>query len=122
MSCVAISASNTDSVNFFAPTLMGGTGPAWLEQPTNNTTTNQTIFPRQWSCSLPSCGGGLGWGVAASFGERATPHPNPPPQGGREPERCGEKFVKWFTEFVAPAVPARTWSQIRRPGASKGRP
>jgi SAM-dependent methyltransferase len=37
--------------------------------------------------SLPPCGGGLGWGVhgagACSF---ATPHPNPPPQGGREQE------------------------------------
>jgi hypothetical protein len=28
--------------------------------------------------SLPPCGGGLGWGGGAK-----TPHPNPPPQGGR---------------------------------------
>jgi hypothetical protein len=34
-------------------------------------------------CSLPPCGGGLGWGVMCK--EVITPpHPNPPPQGGRE--------------------------------------
>src|SRR5689334_1782254 len=32
-------------------------------------------------CSLPPCGGGLGWGGEHS--DAATPHPNPPPQGGR---------------------------------------
>src|SRR5689334_1782251 len=32
--------------------------------------------------ALPPCGGGFGWGVAAS--ECSPPHPNPPPQGGRE--------------------------------------
>src|SRR4051794_39221620 len=31
--------------------------------------------------SLPPCGGGLGWGV--SICKRFTPHPDPPPQGGR---------------------------------------
>src|ERR1700722_4825968 len=41
--------------------------------------------------SLPPCGGGLGGGGgggggggATSAGLAATPHPNPPPQGGRE--------------------------------------
>ena len=47
------------------------------------------------SGSLPPCGGGLGWGVSPRLqktdvgpfpGERSPPHPNPPPQGGREPE------------------------------------
>ncbi|MFL5329237.1 MAG: ABC transporter permease [Gemmataceae bacterium] len=33
---------------------------------------------------LPPCGGGLGWGVEPSHA--STPHPSPPPQGGRGPE------------------------------------
>jgi len=33
---------------------------------------------------LPPCGGGLGRGVARTFQGGATPHPVPPPQGGRE--------------------------------------
>ncbi|HET6573018.1 MAG TPA: lipoate--protein ligase family protein [Fimbriiglobus sp.] len=52
------------------------------------------------SCSLPPWGGGLGWGVEASTGRedrprpvRLTPHPDPPPQGGREEERVGPAKV-----------------------------
>src|SRR5262249_24941411 len=41
--------------------------------------TNPEPTNRHHSGSLPPCGGGLGWGVSDS-----TPHPNPPPQGGRE--------------------------------------
>ncbi|MFL5327830.1 MAG: beta-ketoacyl synthase N-terminal-like domain-containing protein [Gemmataceae bacterium] len=37
---------------------------------------------------LPPCGGGLGWGVEPS--RAPTPHPSPPPQGGRGPEGCGK--------------------------------
>ena len=37
----------------------------------------------RFSGPLPPWGGGLGWGVAA------TPHPNPPPQGGRGQEQTG---------------------------------
>jgi 4-amino-4-deoxy-L-arabinose transferase-like glycosyltransferase len=33
--------------------------------------------------ALPSWGGGLGWGVREPASDRSTPHPNPPPQGGR---------------------------------------
>ncbi len=33
---------------------------------------------------LPSCGGGLGWGVEAPAAVTPTPRPSPPPQGGRE--------------------------------------
>src|SRR5436853_3430457 len=33
--------------------------------------------------SLPPCGGGLGWRVLPSTPAPHTPHPNPPPQGGR---------------------------------------
>src|SRR5262249_47050279 len=36
------------------------------------------------SYPLPPCGGGLGWGVVLPAIEPSTPHPNPPPQGGRE--------------------------------------
>src|SRR5205823_9734351 len=47
-------------------------------------------YPPASSCSLPPCGGGLGWGVGSgNNGEQlpfATPHPNPPLQGGREKE------------------------------------
>ncbi|MFL5328235.1 MAG: hypothetical protein ACJ8C4_04915 [Gemmataceae bacterium] len=38
---------------------------------------------------LPPCGGGIGWGVEAREG--STPHPNPPPQGGRGPEIRGKE-------------------------------
>src|SRR5579875_569042 len=35
--------------------------------------------------SLPPYGGGLGWGVSTMQTRSSTPpHPNPPPQGGRE--------------------------------------
>jgi len=43
----------------------------------------QYFPPRWWEypiVSLPPCGGGLGWGGQ----EIPTPHPSPPPQGGRE--------------------------------------
>jgi exodeoxyribonuclease V beta subunit len=35
--------------------------------------------------SLPPCGGGLGWGESRATA-MLTPHPDPPPQGGREKE------------------------------------
>jgi lipoate-protein ligase A len=38
------------------------------------------------TCSLPPCGGGLGWGVKRLRTHSPTPHPGPPPQGGREEE------------------------------------
>jgi hypothetical protein len=37
--------------------------------------------------ALPPSGGGLGWGEEESATDLSTPHPNPPPQGGREQER-----------------------------------
>ena len=69
---------------------------------------NLACFPRRRGASRPPCGGGTGWGVAPCrsnwrsrrgqalrrnaisaqrslrFPFGATPHPGPPPQGGRE--------------------------------------
>jgi protein ImuB len=41
------------------------------------------------SCPLPPWGEGLGWGVNGSAVDRVTPHPNPPPQGGRGKTKGG---------------------------------
>ncbi|MFL5327729.1 MAG: hypothetical protein ACJ8C4_02340 [Gemmataceae bacterium] len=53
---------------------------------------------------LPPCGGGIGWGVEAR--EDSTPHPNPPPQGGRGPEggRMGQRVSHIFL-FIFAALP-----------------
>src|SRR5262249_38681884 len=67
-------------------------------------------------CSLPPCGGGLGWGGGV------TPHPNPPPQGGREKVLVGKavyyaqsplelsSFGPWDADLDCP------WEAWRIPG------
>src|SRR5690348_17090286 len=42
-------------------------------------------FSSSASGPLPPCGGGSGWGVTTGQAPACfvTPHPNPPPQGGR---------------------------------------
>src|SRR5437762_2208109 len=52
---------------------------------------------RPWrtaSGPLPPCGGGLGWGVDA-----LTPHPHPPPQGGRGPNTAdsSRRYLWWLS-------------------------
>jgi hypothetical protein len=58
------------------------------------------VTPDSWTrrsgpdSSLPPCGGGPGWGVGDALDirlvpdpEAISPHPIPPPQGGREPDK-----------------------------------
>jgi malonyl CoA-acyl carrier protein transacylase/phosphopantetheinyl transferase (holo-ACP synthase) len=44
----------------------------------------QSISAGRESHSLPPCGGGPGWRVPAAASRCDTPHPSPPPRGGRE--------------------------------------
>src|SRR5262249_8713672 len=61
--------------------------------------------------SPPSCGEGLGVGVARLFADRATiisPHhplPNPPPQGGREKTESAARSVNRLRDAAPPTPP-----------------
>ncbi|MFO0852288.1 MAG: hypothetical protein U0871_27545 [Gemmataceae bacterium] len=88
--------------------------------------------PRSASCSLPPCGGGLGWEgttpprfKTVGVGEVLTPHPNPPPQGGRGPDGSpalnGCLFLWWLSVPVWAAFAAASLAvkpQVNWPAAA----
>jgi len=73
--------------------------------------------------SLPPCGGGTGRGVDASADLAATPHPNRPPQGGREPTAAGgaAKSFRQLTWLALEPLTGRT-HQLRVHCAEMGWP
>jgi len=56
-------------------------------------------FEPTWERSLNASASGE---TMVSGGTMITPHPNPPPQGGREPEKAAEKSAKPLASFSLP--------------------
>src|SRR5262245_27989194 len=56
-------------------------------------------------CSLPPCGGGMGWGVPNARRLWLTPLPIPPPQGGREPLWRGRAVLTFVAKRLLQLIP-----------------
>ena len=79
-----------------------GTVPAWVTHvleledgqigTSGRNPVSPALPPSGQAAFLPPPGRGEGWG-GGRFGREDTPHPNPPPQGGREPEESGNLLL-----------------------------
>ena len=84
-----------------------GTVPAWVTHvleledgqigTSGRNPVSPALPPSGQAAFLPPPGRGEGWG-GGRFGREDTPHPNPPPQGGREPESEGSSSPLRFGE------------------------